>query len=256
MKTYRRNHVIAMLLSLVMVFAMMPALGQVYADDPDPYDLKNATVSFEDLEPVSDGDNPYFDDKFYDVFAGTELKLIVKMGDQVLDSGSYRALYSKCEFNKEIHEWKIIDENNWDDHFPTVAGVYSCKVEGVGAYHGTNVDLDYIRVNKYINSLNVSGKTATVKYSKLKKSNQILAASKVFKFTKKGEGKLKFTLKSANVGSKSFKSFFKVNSSTGKVTVKKGLKKGTYTVKVNVTAAGDDTHASYTKTVAFKIIVK
>ena len=36
MKTYRRNHVIAMLLSLVMVFAMMPMLSQVYADDPDP----------------------------------------------------------------------------------------------------------------------------------------------------------------------------------------------------------------------------
>lgn len=258
MKTYRRNHVIAMLLSLVMVFAMMPALGQVYADDPDPYDLQNATVTFDEIYHVNDEDDatPY-EDWYYVVDIGMELVPEVKMGDLVLDSGSYKALYSKCAYDKAKHEWSIIDETSWTDHFPTDAGVYFCKVEGVGAYHGAYEWLDLIRVEKFINSLIVSGKTATVKYSKLKKNNQTLAASKVFKFTNKGEGKLKFALVSAKIGAKSYKNYFKVNSSTGKVTVKKGLKKGTtYTVKVNVTAAGDDTHNAYTKTVAFNIKVK
>ena len=47
-----------------------------------------------------------------------------------------------------------------------------------------------------------------------------------------------------------------VSSKTGKVTVKKGLKKGTYTVKVKVIAAGDNEHDSASKTVTFKVKVK
>ena len=143
MKTYRRNHVIAMLLSLVMVFAMMPMLSQVYADDPDPYDLQNATVTFDDHKPV------------------------------------------------------------------------------------------------------VSGRTATVKYSKLKKNEQTLAAAKVFRFTDKSDEELKFTLVSAETGAKTFIKYFKVNSATGKVTIKQGLKEGTYIVKVNIGPAGEDDADSF-----------
>lgn len=46
-----------------------------------------------------------------------------------------------------------------------------------------------------------------------------------------------------------------VKGKTGKVTVKKGLKKGTYKVKVNVTAAGDANHNKVTKpaTVTIKV---
>ena len=42
----------------------------------------------------------------------------------------------------------------------------------------------------------------------------------------------------------------------GKVTVKKGLKKGTYKVKVKVKAAGNKNYKAATKTVTFKINVK
>ena len=49
---------------------------------------------------------------------------------------------------------------------------------------------------------------------------------------------------------------FSVNSKTGKVTVKKGLKKGTYSVKVKITAKGDKNHNLGTKTITAKIKVK
>ena len=45
-------------------------------------------------------------------------------------------------------------------------------------------------------------------------------------------------------------------SKAGKVTVKKGLKKGTYKVKVNVTAAGDANHNAVTKLATVIIRVK
>ena len=44
-----------------------------------------------------------------------------------------------------------------------------------------------------------------------------------------------------------------INKKTGKVTVKKGLKKGTYKVKVNITASGTATYEKATKTVTFRI---
>ena len=45
-------------------------------------------------------------------------------------------------------------------------------------------------------------------------------------------------------------------NSAGKFTVKKGLKKGTYKIKVEVTAAGNTTYKAVTKTVTVTIKVK
>ena len=47
-----------------------------------------------------------------------------------------------------------------------------------------------------------------------------------------------------------------VNSRTGKVTVKKGTKKGTYKAKISVTAKGTSAYKPMTKTVTVKIRVK
>ena len=105
------------------------------------------------------------------------------------------------------------------------------------------------------NSLKVKGKTATVKGStkgkkgKLKKT-RTLAVSKVIAFVKKGQGKMTYAKASGNKR-------ITINKITGKVTVKKGLKKGTYKVKVKVKAAGNTNYkASAWKTVTFKIKVK
>ena len=101
------------------------------------------------------------------------------------------------------------------------------------------------------NPLNVSGKTATVKNKKLRKKKQTLSASKAISGLGSARGKLTFTKVSGNKN-------IKINAGTGKITIKKkGLKKKTYTVKVNVKAAGNMGYSpSDVKEVTFKIKVK
>ena len=68
--------------------------------------------------------------------------------------------------------------------------------------------------------------------------------------TKKGRGKMTYAKVSGNKK-------IRINKTTGKVTVKKGLRKGTYRVKVKVRAAGDANYnASAWKRVTFKVKVK
>lgn len=125
------------------------------------------------------------------------------------------------------------------------------KKEGEMTY--TCKHCDFVKTEKIAklkaNTLKVSGKTAPVKFSKLKKKNQILKVSKVLKFANKGQGTL--TYKRAKGNKK-----ITINKTTGKVTVKKGLKKGTYKITVKVTAEGDSTHALLTKKVTFTVKIK
>ena len=105
-------------------------------------------------------------------------------------------------------------------------------------------------INKAANTLKISAKTATVKYSKVKKKAQYLGVTSVIKFTNKGQGTKTYIKKSGNKK-------ITIAKTTGKVTVKKGLKKGTYKVKVKVKAAGNTNYkASAWKSVTFKITVK
>ena len=100
------------------------------------------------------------------------------------------------------------------------------------------------------NPLSVSGKTAKVKYSKLKKKKQTLNASQVINGVGTGRGPMTYTKVSGHKN-------ISINKTTGKVTIKKkGLKKGTYSVTVTVFAAGNGGYEpSEEKTVTFKIKV-
>ena len=54
-----------------------------------------------------------------------------------------------------------------------------------------------------------------------------------------------------------FKKYFSIDAKSGKVTVKKGLKKGKYTVKVKVTAAANATYkAAKAKMITLTVTVK
>ncbi len=93
------------------------------------------------------------------------------------------------------------------------------------------------------NTLKAKGKAVSAKASKTQK----FAAKKAVKVTnakgavsyKKVKGNKKITV-----------------AKNGKITVKKGLKKGTYKIKVKVTAAGNGTYAAASKTVTVTIKVK
>ena len=100
----------------------------------------------------------------------------------------------------------------------------------------------YVKVVKAANPLKISARSAAVSYSKLKKKAQTLGVTKIIRFTKKLNDKKTYTLVSAKKGSRSFRKYFGISKTTGKLTVKKGLKKGTYKVKVKVRAAGNKSY--------------
>ena len=93
-------------------------------------------------------------------------------------------------------------------------------------------------------------KTTAKKAPKAKRRKKTtISAAKLYNFTDKGQGTLTFSKVSG-------KKQFSVNKKTGMITVKKGLKKKTYTVKVKVAAAGRTVFAATTRTVTLKIKVK
>ena len=105
------------------------------------------------------------------------------------------------------------------------------------------------KIVKAANTLKIKGKTVTIKYKKLKKKAKKVGVTKAIKFTNKGQGTKTYAKASGNKK-------ITINKKTGKVTVKKGLKKGTYKVKVKVTAKGNATHKKATKAVTFKVRIK
>ena len=93
--------------------------------------------------------------------------------------------------------------------------------------------------------MKVATKAATAKVSALKKKAATVAPIKVTK----NQGKVTYKKVSG-------KAQLTINKTTGKVTVKKGTKKGKYTAKIKVTAAGNATYASGSKTVTITVNVK
>ena len=124
-------------------------------------------------------------------------------------------------------------------------GTYTVTVKFKGRYSGST-KLTY-KIVKAANPITVKTKNASVKYSDLSKKNQTIAKASVFTVSK-NKGTVTYKKTSGNS---------KITvASNGKITVKKGLAKGTYTIKVQVKAAGNSGYKAGTKTVSFKITVK
>ncbi len=124
-------------------------------------------------------------------------------------------------------------------------GQYIITVIGKGDYTGT-AETAY-RINKAGNTLKITGKTVNVGASTVRSKSRTIPASKFFKVSKKN-GKLTYKKTKGNK---------KITvAKTGKVTIKSGIKKGKYKVKVKVTAAGDKNHKKASKTVTFTVRIK
>ncbi|MBR2511588.1 MAG: hypothetical protein IKE49_00830 [Firmicutes bacterium] len=130
----------------------------------------------------------------------------------------------------------------------TKAGKATARVVLTGDLYEGEKELNF-SIAKAVNPLNVKGTIGIVKYKKLKKSSQKLLVSKVLRFVKKGQGTVTYTKKGGNKK-------ITIAKKTGKVTIKKGLKKGTYKIKVKVAAAGNGNYKAGAKTVTFKVRVK
>ncbi len=165
-------------------------------------------------------------------YTGAAIEPAVKVSG--LNESYYTVTYSD---NKEIGTAKVTIEAKGDGYKGTITKTFE--------------------IVKAANPLKLKGKTAAVKYKKLKKKAQTLAVAKVIEFTGQIGDQKTYKLSSAKKGKKSFKKYFKINKATGKVTVKKGLKKGTYKVTVKVKASGNRNYeASGWKTATFKVKAK
>ncbi len=142
----------------------------------------------------------------------------------------------------------------WSNESSQDAGTYTVTIIGKGKYTGT-AKATYT-INKAANPMTLKAKTVKIKYSKLKKKAQSIKRAKGFSVSR-AEGKVAYKLVSAKKGKKSFKKKFRINAETGKITVKKNLKKGTYKVKVKVKAGGNTNfEASAWKKITIKIKIK
>ena len=123
-------------------------------------------------------------------------------------------------------------------------GLYLMSVLFIGNKYDGLYDVNFSIVAAK-NPLTVKGLTKTVKASALKKKNVTVSALKVTK----AQGATSYKKV------KGYKNIT-VNSKTGKLTIKKGQKKGVYSVKVKVTAKGNKNYLSGSKTVTVKIKIK
>ena len=98
------------------------------------------------------------------------------------------------------------------------------------------------------NTLKVSGKTYKISAKKLKKKSRTVKRAKVLKVGG-AKGDVRYTKIKGNKK-------ITINYKTGRVTLKKGLKKGKYKVTVKVFAAGNSTYGQAEKKATFTVAVK
>ena len=138
--------------------------------------------------------------------------------------------------------------NNLYDTKSKSSGVYANKYITKGTNTITKVSSDAkcgAPDAKAANPLLVTKSDAALKYSALKKKAQKIARTKVVTI-RNSKGTVTYKKKSGNKK-------ITVNSKTGKITVKKGLKKGSYKIKYKVIAAGTKYYKRGAKTVSVKI---
>lgn len=103
---------------------------------------------------------------------------------------------------------------------------------------------------KKSNPISVKGKTVSLSGTTLKKKKVTVAKKKILKVSS-AKGTVRYKLTKASKSKK----YFSINKKTGKLTVKKGLKAGTYKLTIRVTAYGNSSYKQGSDTATVKIKV-
>lgn len=127
----------------------------------------------------------------------------------------------------------------------TNAGKATVVLVGKGRFAGDTSAT--FTINKAANPVKLTVKKPTVKFAALKKKNQVVKQTAACAVSG-AQGKVTWKKASGNA---------KITvAANGNVTVKKGLKKGTYKIKVNATVAGNANYNKATKAATITIVVK
>lgn len=232
-----KKKVIPILMAILMAFAIMPfSAGTAYA--------------------------AYYEGHFDDYIDGLQYGKIVMRSTLTVDVGAAIEAdpQMKASFSKggDIAVRLYHPEHPADFDYDNVTQIATLTMPyNFSAYAGNMVYI-YIYIGSDIfyrnydavaeNLMSVVGKTATVKYKKLKKKNQYLDVKKVLAIGN-AAGDVSFAKAKGNKK-------ITIDATTGEVTVKKKLKKGKYTITVNVTDAGDQYYSAMTLKKKFNIKVK
>ena len=154
-------------------------------------------------------------------------------------SYSYDGKAKKPAIKSVVLNGKTLSSSNYTVTYKNNknAGTATVTITGKGNYTGSAKATFTIKASLSSTFKNTS---KTLKASTLKTKAQTFAIAKKF-----SGGKVTYTV------TKGTKKYISVNSTTGKVTVKKGAKKGTYKVKVTVAAKGN--YKKTTKTITIKV---
>ena len=176
---------------------------------------------------------------------GTVKKYIHKDGDEEEDDDLGSQYIFRAKDGTSIGLWYYQVTDDQPDHHWTLG-----NDNYVTVYYGGKDCQSPVTI-KLENTMKASGRSVKVKYSRLKKKTQKIPQKKAFSVSKaKGTVTYKLVKKDKKAKNKI------TVSKKGVVTVKKGLKKGKYTIYVNVTAAGNSSYAPMTKKVRVKISVR
>ena len=124
-------------------------------------------------------------------------------------------------------------------------------VTGIGTYSGRTVTMQFEILNaEQFRTLRIESPFKVRKSDKTIKKSRLKSGSVTFSPLKVTEarGKVTYSMQSGS------RSVFKLNRNNGKLTVRKGTSKGTYTVRIRVTDEGDDYYIA--KSITKKIKVK
>ncbi|MDO4405535.1 MAG: hypothetical protein Q4C09_10920, partial [Atopobiaceae bacterium] len=127
----------------------------------------------------------------------------------------------------------------------TNAGTYAYVVRGVNGFAGTSSAS--FRIERAANGMRVRKSTRKVAAARVARKKRVVRPLGVTG----ASGRVRYRRLSKGSSKR-----LSVNRRTGKVTVRKGTKPGTYTVRIRVTAAGDANHRAAAKTVTCKVVVK
>lgn len=134
----------------------------------------------------------------------------------------------------------------WSSRSSSKAGTYTITLKGIGNYTGQTKTA--YTIQRADNPVSIAGKKITLKRSVLKKHSKKVKRSKVLKI-RHAQGKVTFDKTEGDPK-------IRIHKKTGRVTVKKGIKKGTHTVTVRVIVSGNSNYEPADKTISFKIRIK
>ena len=188
------------------------------------YTIKAFTKEINNIQNIEEAIVEGYNWKGVYTYTGNEIKPIIKVKH-------------KNSYLRENIDYSISYKNNIN------VGTATINIVGKGYYEGT-INISF-KIDKANNPAYIIGKNKTIKYKNVKKKKQNVSAITVYN----PQGIVRYYKKSGNKN-------FSINQNTGKITVKKKTKKGTYKIKVKVNVNGNSNYNGLSKTVTLKIKIK